>query len=68
METLCGLGVLARKNIVKVVLLDIPAEQLDGLMNLVLMRSGSEADTSKAEVWEEEVEIGNLIDRSATVI
>lgn len=68
MQTLCGLGVLARKNIVEVVLLNIPAEQLDGLMNLVIVRSGSEPDTSKAEVWEEEVEIGNLIGRSATVI
>ena len=37
-------------------------------MMLVIVRSGSEADTSKAEVWEEEVEIGNLIGRSATVI
>ena len=68
METLCGLGVLARKNIVEVFLLNIPAEQLDGLMNLVIVRNGSEPDTSKAEVWEEEVDIGNLISGSATVI
>jgi len=37
-ETLCGLGVFARKNIVEVFLLNIPAEQLDGLMNLVIVR------------------------------
>jgi len=58
----------AQKNIVEVFLLNIPAEQLDGLMNLVIVRNGSERYTSKAEVWVEEVDVANLIGRSATVI
>ncbi len=37
-------------------------------MKLVIVRSGSEPDTSKAEVWEEKIEIGNLIGGRATVI
>jgi hypothetical protein len=50
----------ARKNIVEVFLLNIPAEQLDRLMNLVIVRNESEPYTNKHEVWEEKVEGSDL--------